>query len=115
MGIAYGGILLGRIFQFNDADGYAIYKKQNVKATVLTTLLHDKLIDATENIMVGVLKVNVFQAERIIPTITICKVVAVTIEQKSVSKSVIVILSAVLRRLATMPSISEVVKSLSLY
>ena len=44
--------------------------------------------------MVGVLKVNVFQAERIIPTITICKVVAVTIEQKSVSKSVIVILSA---------------------
>lgn len=70
MGIAYGGILLGRIFQFNDADGYAIYKKQNVRATVLTTLLHDKLIDATENIMVGVLKVNVFQAERIIPTIT---------------------------------------------
>ena len=94
MGIAYGGILLGRIFQFNDADGYAIYKKQNVRATVLTTLLHDKLIDATENIMVGVLKVNVFQAERIIPTITICKVVAVTIEHKSVSKSVIVILSA---------------------
>jgi len=80
MGIAYRGILLGRIFQFDDADGYAIYKKQNVRATILTTLPHDKLIDATENIMVGMLEVNVLHAERIIPTITICKIVTVTIE-----------------------------------
>ena len=79
MSIAYGGILLGRIFQFNDADGYAVYEKQNVGATVLTTLLHDKLIDATENIMVGMLEVDIFQAEWIIPPIAVCKVVTITI------------------------------------
>ena len=94
MGIAYRGILLGRIFQFDDADGYAIYKKQNVRATILTTLPHDKLIDATENIMVGMLEVDVLQAERIIPAITVCKIISVAIEQEGVLQGIIIVLAA---------------------
>ena len=59
MRIAYGGILLGRVFEFDDADRYAVNEKQNVGPTVLTALFHDKLVDATENIMVGMLEVDV--------------------------------------------------------
>jgi len=94
MRIVYSSILLGWIFQFDDADGYAVYEKQDIRTTILTALLHDKLIDTMENIMVGMLEVDVFQTKRIIPTIAICKIIAVTIEQKSIPESVIVILSA---------------------
>ena len=94
VGIAYGGILLGRIFEFDDADRYAVYKKQNVGPTVLAALFHDKLIDATENIMVGMLEVDVLQAERIIPAITVCKIISVPIEQEGVLQGIIIVLAA---------------------
>ena len=55
MCIAYSCILLSRIFQFDDADGHAVYEKQDIRTTILTALLHDKLIDTTENIMVRML------------------------------------------------------------
>ena len=94
VGIAYGGILLGRVFEFDDADRYAVYKKQNVGPTVLTALFHDKLVDATENIMVGMLEVDVLQAERIIPAITVCKIISVAIEQEGVLQGIIIVLAA---------------------
>ena len=43
--------------------------------------------------MVWMLKVNVFQTKRITPSIAICKIIPVTIEQKGIPKSIIVILS----------------------
>ena len=94
MRIAYSSVLFCWVFQLDNADGYAVYEKQNVGATILSALLHDKLIDTTENIMVGILKVYIFQTKRIIPTIAICKVITVTIKQKSIPKSIIVILTA---------------------
>ena len=94
MCIAYSSVLFGWIFQFDDADGYAVYEKQYVGTAIFTSLFHNKLIDTTENIMVWMPEVNVFQTKRIIPTIAICKIIPVTIEQKSIPKSIIVILSA---------------------
>lgn len=94
MGIAYGGILLSRVFEFDDADRYAVNEKQNVGPAVLTALFHDKLVDATENIMVGMLEVDVLQAERIIPAITVCKIISVPIEQEGVLLGIIIVLAA---------------------
>ena len=94
MRIAYSSVLFGRVFQLDNTDGYAVYEKQYVRTAIFTSLFHNKLIDTTENIMVGMLKVDIFQTKRIIPTIAICKVITVTIKQKSIPESVIVILTA---------------------
>ena len=77
MCVADSRILFRRIFEFDDTDRYAVDEKQDVGAAVLTALFHDKLVDATENIMVGMLEVDVLQAERIIPAITVCKIVSI--------------------------------------
>ena len=94
MGIAYGGILLGRVFEFDNADRYAVDEKQDVGPAVLAALFHDKLVNATEYIMVGMLEVDVLQTERILPAIAICKIVSVPIEQEGVLQGIIIVLTA---------------------
>ena len=94
MRIADGRVLLRRIFEFDDADRYAVDKKQDVGAAVLASLFHDKLVDAAENIMVGMLEVDVFQSERIAPAVAVSKVVSVPIEQEGVLQGIIIVLTA---------------------
>ena len=44
--------------------------------------------------MVGMLEVDVLQAERIIPAITVCKIISVAIEQEGVLQGIIIVLAA---------------------
>ena len=45
------------------------------------------------------LEVNVFQTKRIIPTIAICKIIPVTIEQECMTKGMVIILSACIAKI----------------
>ena len=94
MCVADSRILFRRIFEFDNADRYAVDEKQDVGAAVLASLFHDKLVDAAKNIMVGMLEVDVFQSERIAPAVAVGKVISVPIELESVLQSEVVVLTA---------------------
>lgn len=59
--------------------------------------------------MVGMLEVDVLQAERIIPAITVCKIISVPIEQEGVLQGIIIVLASQCSAIAIMPSTSEAV------